>query len=154
MIHPANEDEKKRAQQPHNLFISGVFLFDLLMTPAAIALKIGMYGLLLPLTFSLAMIAYIFLRSRHQPNDFVGQHWRLAFSHCRWLMAGYAVSAVLILLAWLLSSTTGEHMQNILWVALTRIAILPTLGMVMVTLLAEAGAQSNAGKGEGIESIK
>jgi len=34
--------EARLAQLPHNLFIAGLFLFDLLMTPAIIGLKIGM----------------------------------------------------------------------------------------------------------------
>ncbi len=60
----ASADDVKRAQVPHNLFISGLFAFDLLMTPAILALKIGMIGLLIPLLLSGALIAYIYLRSR------------------------------------------------------------------------------------------
>lgn len=65
-------------------------------------------------------------------------------------MAGYAITATLVLLAWLLSLTTQAPMQHILWTALTRIAILPTLVAVMVTLVMEASAMSAALKGESI----
>lgn len=151
MIHPANDAEKKLAQAPHNLFISSVFMFDLLMTPAAIAINIGMYGLLLPLGLSLSVVAYIYKRSRASTHSaYAAAHWQLAFRRCLWLMAGYAVSATLIFLAWLISLTTQASMQHILWTALTRIAILPTLLAVMVTLVMEAGAMSQASKGEGI----
>ena len=149
MDHPVSETEKKLAQAPHNLFISSAFLFDLLMTPGAIAINIGMYGLLLPLIGSLLVVAYIYKRSRAPDQvEFVNAHWRLSFRRCQWLMAGYAVTAVLILLAWLLSLATQAAMQHILWTALTRIAILPTLVAVMVTLVMEASAMSQASRGE------
>ncbi|WP_435627645.1 hypothetical protein [Candidatus Ferrigenium straubiae] len=45
----ATEAEITLAQVPHNLFVSGLFRFDLLMAPAVIVLDIGMAGLLIPL---------------------------------------------------------------------------------------------------------
>lgn len=141
--------ERKMAQAPHNVFISSAFIFDLMMTPAAIGLKIGMYGLLVPLTLSLLVLGYIYKRSRAMTQyKFVDAHWRLAFRRSQWLMAGYAISGALIFLAWLLSSTTQGGMQHIMWTALTRIAIMPTLIAVMVTLVMEASAASQAARGE------
>lgn len=85
----SNEDIKQ-AQLPHNLFISGLFLFDLLMTPALIALKIGMIGMLIPLLCSASLIAYLHLRSQNITPAFVAAHWRLAVQRGLWLMLGYA----------------------------------------------------------------
>lgn len=150
MVYPSSEDEKKLAQAPHNLFIICVFLFDLLLTPAAIVIDVGMYGLLLPLSCSLAASAYIYRQGRVVTVPYIRAHWQLAFKRSLWLMAGYAVTATLILLAWLLSLTTQASMQHILWTAPTRIAILPTLVAVMVTLVMEASAMSAALKGESI----
>ena len=145
----ASETEIKQAQLPHNLFISGLFLFDLLMTPALIVLDVGMIGLLIPLCCSLALLGYIYLRSRKTTTWFVDAHWRLSFRHGQWLMVGYAVSASLILIAWLLSLTTQEaNMKHILFTALTRIALLPTLIAVMVAAMMEAGALGLATKRE------
>jgi hypothetical protein len=59
-----NEAEVKRAQTPHNLLISGLFLLNLLMAPAMLALKTGMIGLLLPLLSTGTLIFYIYLRSK------------------------------------------------------------------------------------------
>jgi hypothetical protein len=65
------------------------------------------------------------------------------------LLLGYAVSAALILVAWLISLNARDaHMGHILWTALTRIALLPTLIIVMVTAVIEASALSSAGKRE------
>lgn len=144
-----SEAEVKRAQLPHNLLIAGLFLLNLLMAPAIIALKFGMSGLLIPLLSSGALIAYIYLRSRKTTSCFVDAHWRLAFRNSRWLMLGYAITAALIFIAWLVSLTAHEaSMGHILWTALTRIAILPTLSGVMVTAIMEAGAISLASKHE------
>lgn len=141
--------EVRQAQLPHNLFISGLFFFDLLMTPAVVVLDIGMSGMLIPLLCSVALLAYIYLRSKKTTHAFVDAHWRLTWRHGKWLLLGYAVSAALILIAWLISLNTRDaHMGHILWTALTRIALLPTLIIVMVTAVMEASALSSAGKRE------
>ena len=119
------------------------------MTPAVIVLDIGMIGMLIPLCCSLALLGYIYLRSRKITVWFVDAHWRISFRHGQWLMVGYAVSASLILIAWLLSLTTHEaNMKHILFTALTRIALFPTLIAVMVTATMEAGALGLATKRE------
>ena len=140
-----SDTEVKQAQFPHNLLIAGLFAFNLLMAPAVIALNIGMSGLLIPLLSSGALIAYLYLHSRKVTIKFVAAHWRLAFTHGRWLLLGYTITAVLILLAWLVSQAAHEaSMKHIVWTALTRIAVLPTLVGVMVTAILEAGAISLA----------
>lgn len=145
----ATEAEVNKAQSPHNLFISGLFMFDLLMTPAVIALKVGMVGLLIPLLCSGSLIAYIYLRSRKTTTWFVDVHWKLAFSRAKWLMMGYAISAVLILLAWLVSfSSDDPNMRHILWTALTRVALMPTLILVLITAVMEFGSYAQAAKRE------
>jgi len=139
----ATDEEVKQAQFPHNLFVSGLFLFDLLMTPAMIVLNIGMAGLIIPLVCSCALIAYIYLRTKKTTTWFVDAHWKLAYSRSLWLLIGYAISAGLILVAWLVSlSARDANMAHILWTALTRIALMPTLILVMVTAVQEASAIS------------
>jgi len=141
--------EVKKAQFPHNLFVAGLFMFDLLLTPAVIALKIGMLGLFIPLLCSGALIAYIYLRSKKTTTWFVDVHWKLTFKRAQWLMIGYAISAVLILLAWLISLTAHTpDMGRIVWTALTRIALMPTLITVLITAVLEASAIPLAAKRE------
>jgi len=145
----ASNAEAKQAQFPHNLFVTGLFLFDLLMTPAVLALKIGMVGLLIPLLCSGSLIVYIYLRSKKTTTWFVDVHWKLAFVRAQWLMTGYAISAALIFVAWLISISSNDHnMQHILWTALTRIALMPTLILVLVTAVLEASAIPLAAKRE------
>ncbi len=143
-------EEIKQAQVPHNLFVSGLFLFDLLMTPAVIVLKLGMAGLLVPLACSGGLIAYFYLRSKRRTASwFVDAHWKLAWSRGLWLMLGYAVTGALVFVAWLVSLTARDpNMEHILWTALTRIALMPTLIAVMITAVQEASAIALATRGE------
>lgn len=145
----ATLEEVRKAQAPHNLFISGVFLFDLLMTPAILALKIGMVGLLIPLLCSGALIVWIWLRSKKTTTWFVDMHWKISFFRCKLLMLAYAVSATLIFLAWLISISTKDHnMSHIIWTALTRVALMPTVIMVLVTAVMEFSSFAQAAKRE------
>ncbi len=145
----ATEAEIRQAQFPHNLFITGLFMFDLLMTPAILALKIGMIGLLIPLVCSGALIAWIYWRSKKTSSWFVAAHWKLAFSRGQLLLLGYAVSAVLIFLAWLVTLALHDpNMRHILWTALTRIALMPTLILVLVTAVMEFSSYAQAAKRE------
>ncbi len=145
----ATAAEIKRAQVPHNLYVSCVLLFNLLMAPAVIVLKIGMAGLLLPFICTCLAIGYIYLRSRKTSTWFVDAHWRLAFKNGRWLLLGYAISAALIFIAWLLTLTLHDvNMKHILWTALTRVALAPTVIAVLATAVLEASAIPLAARSE------
>ena len=145
----ATPEEVRLAQVPHNLLISGVFLFNLLAAPAVLALKIGMIGLLIPLLLSGSMIVYIYLRSRKTTTWFVDMHWKIAFARSKLLMLGYAISTTLIFLAWLISNSMKDHnMGHIILTALTRVALVPTVIMVLVTAVMEFGSFAQAGKRE------
>ncbi len=145
----ATQDEIRKAQLPHNLFISGLFAFDLLMTPAILALKIGMIGLLIPLVLSGALIAYIYLRSRKTTSWFVDMHWKISFARSKLLMLGYAISGTLILIAWLIDlSMQDARMGHIILTALTRVGLMPTVVLVLVTAVMEFGSYAQASKRE------
>jgi hypothetical protein len=145
----ASAAEIKQAQFPHNLLITGLFVFNLFMAPAVIVLHIGMLGLLIPVFASIALVYYIHRRSKQNASPFVAAHWRLAFLNSRWLLLGYALTGTLVLIAWGVSQTAHEaSMKHILWTALTRIGIVPTLIAVMVTAMMEASGISQASKQE------
>ncbi len=149
MIFNPSPQARLLAQSPHNVFIIGLFAFDLFMTPAVLAMKLGMLSLLIPLFCSGALMAYINWRSKQETVWFVQMHWRLAWTRCRILLIGYAISATLILIAWLLSNISSDpHMANIIWTALARIALMPTLIIVLVTSVMSFSGYSMAQKGE------
>jgi len=141
-----------QAKTPHNLFMLNLALFHLLMTPATIALKLGELGMLIPLCLSLLVISYTWWRSRKTRSFshwFVQAHWVFAVKRYRVLLISYGVTAVLLLLSWLLSLTASDaHMGNILQTVFIRIAIMPILIVVMVDFFLESSAISQAGSGE------
>lgn len=141
----ANESEIKQAKFPHNLLIAGMFACNLFAVPVVLVLHIGMLGLFIPLLLSALLVAYINSKSKKIIGTFVATHWRLAFLNSKWLFIGYAATAILIGIAWVVSQTAHEEsMKHILWTALTRIGLLPTLIAVMVTAVMEANAISLA----------
>jgi len=148
MDYQVSDAEKKQARTPHNLFVLNIFFFNLLMTPAAIVLNVGMYGFLIPLFCSLSVIIYIYVRSTKTTAWFVDMHWRLSFRRCLWLMGGYGITAVLMLAGWLISQAAADaRMADIMFTAISRIAVLPTLLAVMVTVVFEAGALQLVNRG-------
>ncbi len=150
-----SDSEKKAARWAHDLFVLNVLFFHLLLTPATIMLGIGLKGLLVPLAASLVVIAYIYFRGQRDHRWFVAAHWRLAFKRCKLLLIGYALTGAILLLAELLTSGMQDtHMANILLTVITRIAIMPTLILVMVTVVMEASAASLVAKGEVPEKIR
>ena len=142
----------KSAKQPHNIFLLNLALIHLLMTPATLALKIGVTGMLVPLLFSLSIMLYSLIKSKNlhiNEHWFIHAHWRLALNRYRMLLISYAVTISLILLGWLISTTSPDpNMQNILHTVFIRIAIMPTLLMVLVCFFLESSALSMATKGE------
>ncbi|HDK37768.1 MAG TPA: hypothetical protein ENG92_01965 [Thiolapillus brandeum] len=149
-----SHSEKKAARWAHDLFILNVFFFHLLLTPATIMLDIGIKGLLIPLALSLSVIAYIYFRGQRERRWFVAAHWRLAFKRCRLLLFGYAITAAILLVAELITSgMTDVRMAEIMVTVITRIAIMPTLILVMVSVVLEASATSLVNKGEVPEKI-
>jgi hypothetical protein len=139
------EAEIIQAKFPHNLLIAGMFALNLFTVPIVIAFHIGMLGLLIPLFCSAILVSYIHLKAKKVASPFVAAHWRLSFLNSKWLFVGYAVTSILVGIAWLVSQAAQEaSMQQILWTALTRIGLLPTLIAVMVTAMMEANAISQA----------
>ena len=158
---------RRRAKSPHELAMVNLMLINLLMLIALLAgsfLQPGspladyrMLGVLAPLCLSLAIIAYSFVRAgglARQGPWFVAAHWRLATRRYQILLIAYAVGASLIGGGWLLSKvqkTAG--MQDLMFLALQRVAIAPVLIALMVLIMLEAGALYQAGRGEAPQSL-
>ncbi|HPB74782.1 MAG TPA: hypothetical protein PLY96_05935, partial [Chromatiaceae bacterium] len=85
---------------------------------------------------------------------FVAAHWRLATLRYRILLIAYAVGAGLIGGGWLLSTAQkSAGMQELMFVALQRVAIAPVLIVLMVLIMLESGALYQAGRGEVPDSL-
>ncbi|MCK9530224.1 MAG: hypothetical protein M0R77_06635 [Gammaproteobacteria bacterium] len=145
------ETERNRAKNPHELFIINLIAFHLLLAPAAIALDIGTWALLLPVVFSLMVMAFIYVRTRRAVSGepwFVMAHWQIALRRCRLLLIGYGVTGGILLLAWLLGLGMQPNMRDIMFTALTRIGVMPTVILVFVAFVLESNALFQATRGE------
>ncbi|PVV12608.1 MAG: hypothetical protein B6D82_09400, partial [gamma proteobacterium symbiont of Ctena orbiculata] len=69
----------------------------------------------------------------------------------RILLVGYAISALILGMAML--ATSGNSKGDIMMVAITRVAVVPTLLTVMICFVLESGSIYQAGRGDVPESI-
>ena len=162
MFFQVDEATRRRAKTPHELAMVNLLLFNLLMLIALLAgsflqkgsplLDYRLLGVLIPLGASLAIVAYTFLRAGRTAVSgpwFAAAHWRLATARYKILLVAYLVGAALIALGWLLSqSQKSPGMQELMFVALERVAIAPVLIALMALIMLESGALYQAGRGE------
>jgi len=149
MLFEVDERLRKRAKSPHELSMMNLVACHLIAAPASIVLDIGMLGFLIPLALSLSVIAFIWLRTLNAERGapwFVAAHWRLSANRTRILLIGYAISAVILGLAFM--ATAGSAKAHIMMVAISRVAVVPTLITVMVCFVLESGSIYQAGRGE------
>jgi len=142
----------KQAKSPHELFVINVLVFHLLAVVISLSINQPLLGLALPPLFTLGCILISLYQMQHyrrQNNWFVAAHWQLALRRYLILVIAYGVTLAVLGLAWL--TTHGEQAAStadILFAALSRIAIMPTLVSLMVLALIEAGAMFQAMKGQ------
>ncbi len=109
-------------------------------------------GVIIPLVISLAIVAYTFVKAGGAGAVgpwFVAAHWRLATDRYKILLLSYIAGAALIGLGWLLSLTQAVRgMQELMFIALQRVAIAPVLIALMVLIMLESGSIYQAGRGE------
>jgi hypothetical protein len=126
-------------------------VFHLMLAPVSIFIMRDVTALFIPLLFSGAVFSFIFMRGkRAEKSDpwFVMVHWKLAFRRAKLLMIGYAVSACIITGGWLLAQGADNTMQDIFLTISSRIGIMPTFILVVVTFVLESGSIYLAGRGE------
>jgi hypothetical protein len=160
MFYEIDEAVRRKAKTPHEISMFNLMFFNLLMGAGTVVMaligvefmkKIGNLGFALPLTASLAVIAFIHLRSArahdHEPW-FVAVHWQLAMRRSRLLLIGYAITILIIGGALLIGSGADRNMQDIIVTIASRIGAVPTLLLVMVSFVLESGSIYQAGRGE------
>lgn len=162
MIFDVPESELRRAKSPHELAMVNLLLLNL---PALIALLGGSFlqpdsplapyrriGVALPMSLSLAVVAFGFWRARRASQAgtwFVAAHWRLANRRYKALVVAYGAGAVLIWLGWLIAQTqTHPGLQALMFIALQRVAVAPMLVALMVLVVLESGSIYQAQRGE------
>ncbi len=160
MFYEIDEAVRRRAKSPHEISMFNLMFFNLLLGAGTVVMaligvefmeKVGNWGFALPLTASLAVIAFIHLRAmRAQDHEpwFVAVHWQLAMRRTRLLLIGYGITILIIGGALLMASGADKNMQDIIVTIASRIGAVPTLLLVMVSFVLESGSIYQASRGE------
>ncbi|MCX4193275.1 hypothetical protein [Methylophaga sp. OBS1] len=138
------------ASVPHERMMLNLALFHILIPIVALASGVLLPLLGLALLGSLFSIGWIgwYARHHHFANDRQQQHWQLAWRHCRWLLYAYAVSALIMLMGIAMSLLqTDSNMGTIMLVIFSRLAVVPTLLMVLLLFVLETSALAESRKG-------
>ena len=162
MFFPIPDPDRRLAKLPHELAMVNLLIFNLLTLIALLAgsflqadsplAPYRLLGVAVPLGLSLAIVVYTFVHAGREAGPgrwYVTAHWRLAGRRYRILLIAYLGGAGLIGLGWLLAHTQDKPgMQEMMFIALQRVAIAPLLIALMVIVMLESGALYQAGRGE------
>jgi len=162
MLFPVDETTRRRARTPHELAMVNLLLINLFMLVALLAgsfLQRGSaladykyLGVLIPLAISFAIITFTFVKAgKTAAGDlwFVTAHWRLATGRYKILLIAYVAGTALIGLGWLLAQGQKDpRMEELMFIALQRVAIAPILLSLMALIMLESGSLGQAGRGE------
>lgn len=151
---------RRQGRFPHELAMVNLLVFNLTLCAGILAGTMARKGSPLeqyklwlvaaPLTMSLAVIAYTIRRATHRgPNIpwFAAAHWAITSRRYRVLLAAYLAGSLLVGLGWLLSRAS-PNLQEVMFVALVRVAVAPMLIAVMVVAVLESSALFQANSGE------
>lgn len=138
MLFDIPEQEVKAARAAHELFMVNLGAL-LLLGPLSIFLGIGRMAVLIPMLVSFCFMLYTLLRSRRLSREgawFVAVHWRMALRNYRWLLIGFALTVVFLLISWAVEQSIDQHSpSHFVAVALTRIGVMPTLIMIFASFV-------------------
>ncbi len=136
--------EVRGAKAAHELFMVSLGAL-LLLGPMSIFLGIGRLAIIIPLLFSAAFVLYTYLKISRARSWFIQMHWRLALYNYRWLFIGYVITALMLLVSWLVEFNSGANSPGqLLAMALVRIGVMPTIIMVFACFVMENGALNQA----------
>jgi len=143
------KSDKSRAGFAHEMVMMNLAIFHLLLPVAALSSGYISTFLSLALIGSAVMI-FLVARKAHQENELelVIVHRKLAWKRCRLLLIAYAVSTVIMLIGWLLATIqVDQNMFSIMLVVFSRIAAVPIVLAVLILLVMETTALSQARQG-------
>lgn len=152
MLFEISEQARRKARTPHEMFMFNLAVFHLMLAPVSFFLLRNVTALLIPLTFSLVVITFIFIQGKRLEKTgpwYVMVHWKLGFRRGIYMMIAYSVTAAIIFAGWLVTLGIDKHTtQDIVFTVFSRIGIMPTFVLVVVNFVLESGSIYQAGRGE------
>lgn len=137
------------ASLAHKKIMISLATFHLLLP--VVAFLTGYFWLFFTLAFvgALISIGWIGWHAKQQKCEgLVRQHWQTAWQRCRWLLLAYLISALIMLIGYLVSlSQTDHQLEEFMWIAFSRVAIVPTLLTALAIFVLESFSLIQAKKG-------
>ncbi|MCK9529184.1 MAG: hypothetical protein M0R77_01255 [Gammaproteobacteria bacterium] len=147
MSHEISEQDKKRARQPHELFLINLITNHILLFAAALGVATSYPLLLLPIFIaSASVLSYTLVRARrslYADPWFVAGHWQVAARRSRMFLIMLAAVSVLVAVILLLAGGDPKPQH---W-AILGATILPVMVTVLVLIILETDAMQQATHG-------
>jgi hypothetical protein len=144
-----DDNIRKLAKSPHELYMVNMFLFNIPMVAGTLAYTIGgnpmlIWAVLGALFASIGIVVFIHwkaARAESTAHWFTMVHWKLSMKRSRLLLIGYLVAGLIIGTGVLIGSGMADkNMQTIMATVFTRIGIVPALLIILVTAILEGQA--------------
>jgi len=129
--------EKSRALAPHQLLIFNLLVFNIFFPLMSLLNNLEKTLLPASLAVSLVVIAFIGFRAKtiHKTPQ-INAQWHIVWRRCRVLLIAYAISISIEVLGTMMASMNPDpKMREIMMIAFSRIAIIPTLAVVTPLLI-------------------
>lgn len=144
-----NEQHLKRALFSHHLVMTNISIFHLLLP--IVAFSTGYLKEIMIVSLVASLIFSITLAKGAKDSDcpeFVSAHWKQAWKRTRYILISYLVSACVMGMGWLFSSTqTDPQMKKIMLTTFIPMAVVPTLITVIVVLVLQTMTMSRVQQG-------
>ncbi len=142
-----SHDEIKRANVPHELFLTNLIGNHILMTVGAGGIA-GSYPWIMALipTISFGILAFTLWRARRAIQRdpwYVMCHWQICARRSRVFLVMLALLLLAVTLGWA-SYTYGGMMKEAVWALVTGVGILPVMVTILVLVLIESDALYHA----------
>ena len=144
-----NSPLQKQALVAHNIVMTNLSLFHLLLPIVAFSTEYTKEIMLFSLVVSIICSMYIAKGATNKSHDsFVSAHWKMAWRRSRYILISYVVSASVMGLGWLFAtSQTDPQMKKILLTTFIPMAIVPTLLTVLIVLVLQTMTMTRAKQG-------
>lgn len=149
------EYENKCAAYPHEFLMTNLSVFHLLVPLVALSSDYIYIILAASLGGSIIALLWIVKKARvtccasSKDSALVKAHWQQAWKRSQFLLIGYAISASILLLGWLLASSQSDpNMFGILLAVFSWIAAIPLIFIIFGLFVLSTISSARAKRGE------
>lgn len=145
-----SDEDIRKAKHPHEVFLTNLIVNHILLFVGLMGLA-STYPLILMVIPAISLVLLVFTlyrakRSLTTDPWFVKCHWQIGARRSRLFIVMLGLMGVAIILGWLGHNVLG--MEKVQVLALSGVAILPTLLTVLVLIIMESDAVHQAANGK------